>query len=79
MAVAPCWTSNTAAVRSFTDDVLAVAVELGLAGDVATFTASLRELVELASEHVVLVDDGPDGTLVFRTGAGAFRVVIEAS
>jgi hypothetical protein len=39
----------------------------------------VRELVELASERVVLVDDGRDGTLVFRTGAGAFRIVINAS
>ena len=71
------WTTSRDAVQAFTDDVLAVSVELGLAADAATFAASLRELVELASDHLVLVDDGPDGSLVARAGAGTFRLMVE--
>ena len=77
-AAAPGWTSNAEAVQAFTDDVLAVGLELGLAGTVAAFGVALRELIEITTDHHVLVDDHADGSLVVRTGTATLRLTVHA-
>jgi hypothetical protein len=49
LAAAPGWTSNTDAVKTFTEDVLAAGRDRAAADDPASFALWLAEVVELAA------------------------------
>ena len=74
MAAARGWTANAEAVQSFASDVLTVGDELAQAADSGAFAASLRELIELASNGRALAADNGDELVV--TEARSFLLVV---